>query len=95
MVADESKVWDINLTIRGPRGHPFGETLPAQLKICFPKAPKDEIEIYKLAIKLQELKLGTFEQCTKAAIASNCDEAAAINKLTQEQPKLENTAQEE
>ena len=85
MVADESKVWDINLTIRGPRGHPFGDIIPVQFRICFPKAPKDEIEIYKLAIKLQELNLGTFEQCTKAAIASNCDEVAATKALQQQQ----------
>jgi len=81
MVADETKTWEVNLTIRGPRGHPFGDIIPVQFKICFPKAQKDELEVYKLAIKLQELNLGTFEQCTKAAIASNCDEVAATKSL--------------
>lgn len=82
MVVDESKVYDLVLTVRGPRGHPFGDVIPVQLKVCFPKAPKDELEIYKLAIKLQALELGTFEECTKAAIANKCDEAACIKSLT-------------
>jgi hypothetical protein len=80
-IADETKVWPINLTIRGPKGHAFGDMIPVQLKICFPKTAQDELDIYKLAIKLQELNLGTFEECSKAAIANNCDEAASIKAL--------------
>jgi hypothetical protein len=94
MVADMDKIWDINLTIRGPRGHPFGDVIPVQLKICFPKAPKDELEIYKLAIKLQELNLGTFEQCARAATCNNCEEAACIKAL-QQQIKLAEQKTEE
>jgi len=37
MIADDSKIWDINLTIKGPRGHSFGDLIPVQLKIVFPK----------------------------------------------------------
>jgi len=84
-IVDESKIYTINLTIRGPRGHPFGEMIPIQLKVCFPKSSNDEMEVYKLAIKLQDMKLGSFEECTKAAIHANCDEATAIKALTAQQ----------
>jgi len=35
--------------------------------VTFPEGQVDELEIYKLAIKLHEMNLGSFEECAKAA----------------------------
>jgi len=41
----------------------------------------DEIEIYKLAIKLHEMNLGTFEECAKAVKETGCNEANSVKVL--------------
>ena len=55
--------------------------IPIQLKVMFPAAQVDELEVYKLAIKLHEMNLGSFEECTKAVKDNNCVEAASIKAL--------------
>jgi hypothetical protein len=79
--ADENTIYTINLTFRGPQGSTFGDIIPIQLKVTLPKAQVDELEIYKLAIKLHELNLGSFEECAKAVKDQNCDEANSIKAL--------------
>jgi len=81
MKADENTIYTINLTFRGPQGSTFGDIIPIQLKITLPKAQVDELEIYKLAIKLHELNLGSFEECAKAVKEQSCDEANSIKAL--------------
>lgn len=71
----------INLTFRGPKGQAFGEVIPIQLKVTLPKTHIDELEIYKLAIKLTEMNLGSFEECAKAAKENGCDESASTQAL--------------
>lgn len=79
--ADENTVHTLNLTFRGPKGQAFGEIIPIQLKVTLPKPQVDELEIYKLAIKLHEMNLGSFEECAKAAKENGCDEATSIQAL--------------
>lgn len=75
-------VYTIKLTFRGPKGQAFGEIIPIQLKVTRPVAQVDELEIYKLAIKLHEsLNLGSFEECAKAVKENNCNEASSIKAL--------------
>jgi len=73
-------VQTINFTFMGPRGNAFGEIIPIQLKVVVP-AKHDELEFYKLAIKLTEMNLGSFEECAKAVKDNNCDEANSIIAL--------------
>jgi len=79
--ADDEKIYTINLTFRGRKGIPIGEIIPVQLKVTVPKNPVDELDIYKLAIKLHEMNLGSFEECAKAVKTNCCDEAASIQAL--------------
>ena len=79
--ADENTVHTLNLTFRGPGGAAFGEIIPIQLKVTLPKPQVDELEIYKLAIKLHEMNLGSFEECAKAVKEHDCDEADSIKAL--------------
>merc|ERR1712110_625256 len=79
--ADDKQIYTINLTFRGPKGQAFGEIIPIQLKVSLPNTQVDELRIYKLAIKLHELKLGSFEDCTKAARENGCDEDASRQAL--------------
>jgi len=79
--ADDNKIYTINLTFRGPRGQAFGEIIPIQIKVTLPKTQIDELEIYKLAIKLHELNLGSFEECAKAVKDNRCDEALSTKAL--------------
>lgn len=80
--ADENTVYTINLTFRGPKGQAFGEIIPIQLKVTLPKTQVDELEIYKLAIKLHEsMNLGSFEECAQAVKENNCNEANSIKAL--------------
>jgi len=75
-------VYTIKLTFRGPKGQAFGEIIPIQLKVTLPRTQVDELEIYKLAIKLHEsLNLGSFEECAKAVKDNNCNEANSIKAL--------------
>jgi len=70
------------MTFRGPKGQAFGEVIPIQLKVTLPRTQVDELEIYKLAIKLHEsLNLGSFEECAKAVKDNNCNEANSIKAL--------------
>jgi len=79
--ADDEKIYTINLTFRGPKGQAFGENIPIQLKVTLPKAQVDELEVYKLAIKLHEMNLGSLEECAKAVKDNCCDEAASMQAL--------------
>jgi len=80
--ADENTVHNIKLTFRGPKGQAFGEIITIQLKVTLPRAQVDELEVYKLAIKLHEsLNLGSFEECAKAVKDNNCNEANSIKAL--------------
>lgn len=79
--ADNDKVITINLTFRGPKGTAFGEIIPIQLRVTLPKNHVDELEIYKLAIKLHEMNLGSFEECAKAVKDNSCDEANSVKAL--------------
>jgi len=81
ITADENKVYVLNLTFRGPKGQAFGEMIPIQLKVMFPAAQVDELEVYKLAIKLHEMNLGSFEECAKAVKDNNCNEANTVKAL--------------
>ena len=56
--------------------------IPIQIKVTLPKPQIDELEIYKLAIKLHEsLNLGSFEECAQAVKENNCNEANSIKAL--------------
>lgn len=77
VIADPEKVHVLNITFRGPRGMSFGELIPIKVKCVLPVRVATDIEIYKLAIKLNEsLNLGnTLDDCIKAARECNGDEA--------------------
>jgi len=81
IVADDDKVYTIILTFRGPKGQAFGEPIPIKIKVTLPKQQFDELEIYKLAIKLHEMNLGSFEECAKAVKDNGCDETASTKAL--------------
>jgi len=52
------------------------------LKVVLPKPQVDELEVYKLAIRLHEsLNLGSFEECAQVVKDNNCNEAASIKAL--------------
>lgn len=81
-VADNDKIHEMNMTLRGPRGMSFGELIPIKVKCVLPVRAATDIEIYKLAIKLNEqLNLGSLDDCIKAARESNADEADTIKAL--------------
>jgi len=67
--------------MRGPGGFQFGNVITLKMKIVRPNDYNDEIELYKLALKLQEQGLGSFDECVLAVKNSNCDEQAAILAL--------------
>ena len=80
--ADENNIYTVNLTFRGPKGQAFGEMIPIKIKVTLPKPQVDELEIYKLAIKLHEsMNLGSFEECAQAVKENNCNEANSIKAL--------------
>lgn len=82
IVADDEKIYEVRFTFRGPHGQTFGETIVLKVKCVLPKPTFQEIDIYKLAIKLHEqLQLGSLDACIKAVRESNCDEAASIQAL--------------
>lgn len=51
IVADNNKEYQVRLTFRGPKGTEFGEVITLRIK-CVLEKQTDEVEIYKLAIKL-------------------------------------------
>jgi hypothetical protein len=65
MIPDKTE-YEFTLCFRGPNGNQFGETIPMKIKVVPSQSEeKDEIEFYKLAIKLHDqLKLGkSFDEC--------------------------------
>jgi len=82
VLADPEKVYEMNLTFRGPRGASFGEIIPIKVKCVLPQRQATEVEVYKLAIKLHEqLSLGSLDDCIKAVREQNGDEAESIKAL--------------
>lgn len=74
VIADNDKVYVMNLTFRGPRGQSFGELIPIKVKCVLPRRVATDVEIYKLAIKLnEELQLGSLDDCIKAVRENNGD----------------------
>jgi hypothetical protein len=62
MIPDKTE-YDLLLCLRGPNGNQFGEAIPMKIKVVSKEI--DEMEFYKLAIKLHDvLKLGqSFDEC--------------------------------
>jgi len=82
VIADANKVHEMNVTFRGPRGQSFGELIPIKVKCVLPVRMASDVEIYKLAIKLNEqLNLGSIDECIKAARECNGDEGDTIKAL--------------
>ena len=54
MIADDDKEYEVMLAFRGPRGQAFGAPISLKMKCVFAKSAPTEVEIYKLAIKLNE-----------------------------------------
>lgn len=83
------RVYEFILCFRGPNGNQFGEQIPLKIKIVAPATVHDEkveIEMYKLAYKLHDLKLGkSFEDCLKAVKQALGDEAEAVKVLQSKQ----------
>ena len=77
----DDQIHTINLTFRDKKGQAFGEIIPIQLKATLSNKQGNELNTYKLAIKLHEMNLGSFEECTKAAKENGCDEAASTQAL--------------
>ena len=79
------EVYEFVLCFRGPNGNQFGEQIPVKIKIVAPSAQMDEnaeIEMYRIAYKLHDQKLGkSFEDCLSAVKQANCNEAEAIKVL--------------
>jgi len=78
--ASDDTVYTINFICKGHEGETFGEIIPVQLKVVAQQAHTD-VEIAKLAIKLSEMNLGSFEECAKAVKENDCDEAKTIKAL--------------
>ena len=80
--ASYDNIYKLNLCFRGPKGQPFGQMITIELRVVLPKPQVDELEVYKLAIKLHEsLNLGTFEECAQIVKENNCDESASIKAM--------------
>lgn len=83
------QVYEFVLCFRGPNGNQFGEQITLKIKIVAPQSPLDEnaeIEMYRIAYKLHDLKLGkSFEDCLNAVKQVNCNEAEAIKVLQSKQ----------
>lgn len=75
------KVHEIKLAMRGPGGFQFGNVITLKLKVTLPCDYNYEVEVFKLALKLQEKGLGTFDECVVAVKSNNCDENASIKAL--------------
>jgi hypothetical protein len=79
-VASE-QVREVKLAMRGPGGFQFGNVITLKLKVVMPSDYNDEVELYKLALKLADQGLGSFDECVIAVKNANCDEQAAIKVL--------------
>ena len=79
-------VHEIKVAMRGPGGFQFGTIVTLKLKIVMPSEYQDEVTIYKLALKLHQQGLGSFDECVEAVKSvknTNYDEQAAIKVLVQ------------
>jgi len=79
------KVHEIKLAMRGPGGWQFGNVITLKLKVMIPADVQDEVQIYKLALKLAEQGLASFDDCVEAVKQvkdTGYDEQAAIKVLT-------------
>ena len=77
----DNKIHEIKLAMRGPGGYQFGNVITLKLKVVMPVDYNSEIELYKLAMKLHEQGLGSFDDCVVAVKNANCDEQAAIKAM--------------
>jgi hypothetical protein len=77
------QIHTIKLAMRGPGGFQFGNVITLKLKVIMPSDffYNDDVELYKLALKLSQKGLGSFDECVIAVKNSNCDEQAAIKLL--------------
>lgn len=76
----EDKEHEIRLTFRGPNGNSFGEPIVLKLRVIASPKVSDE-EFFRIALKLHQLSLGSFDQCVQALKNTKCDEAEAIKEL--------------
>lgn len=78
------KVYEIKLAMRGPGGWQFGSVITLKLKVIIPADVQDEVQIYKIALKLAEQGFGTFDDCVEAVKSvkdTGYDEQAAMKVL--------------
>jgi len=81
-------VHEIKVAMRGPGGFQFGNIVTLKLKIVMPDEYQDEILVYKLALKLNQQGLGSFDECVEAVKSvkdTKYDEQAAIKVLAHNQ----------
>lgn len=74
----------LKLSFRGPNGNQFGEEVELKLRIVASPKMTDE-EFFRLALRLHDLKLGSFDECVQALKNHNCDEAEALKELQRKQ----------
>jgi hypothetical protein len=70
--------------MRGPGGWQFGSVITLKLKVIIPADVQDEVQIYKIALKLAEQGFGTFDDCVEAVKSvkdTGYDEQAAMKVL--------------
>ena len=79
---DNEKVHEVCLSFFNEKNKHFGQLIPIKVKCVLPVRMASEVEIYKLAIKLNEqLNLGSIDACIKAARECNGDEGDSIKAL--------------
>ena len=86
-------VHEIKVAMRGPGGFQFGNIVTLKLKIVMPPEYQDEVSVYKLALKLHQQGLGSFDECVEAVKSvkdTNYDEQAAIKVLAHNQTQRKN-----
>jgi len=70
--------------MRGPGGWQFGSVITLKLKVIIPADVQDEVQVYKIALKLAEQGFGTFDDCVEAVKSvkdTGYDEQAAMKVL--------------
>jgi hypothetical protein len=70
--------------MRGPGGWQFGSVITLKLKVIIPADVQDEVQVYKIAMKLAEQGFGTFDDCVEAVKSvkdTGYDEQAAMKVL--------------
>lgn len=78
----DDKIFEVHVTFRGPKGCPFGSPIALKLQCVLGKIVPQDVDIYKLAIKLhEELQLGTLDECIKAVRENNGNEANSVLAL--------------